>query len=168
MLDAPGPNSGSVHNQSMSLTPLSYPMYVDLRRAAEAFEGVLAHWRASAWATRVRPSKPKPTSCRGEFFDVLGIPPALGRVFGPDDDKNPGAHPLVVLGHGFWQRRFGSDPKIIGGTVSINGRPMTVIGVARAGFHGIEVGSASDLYVLRPCRKPYAPTGAARSLARGA
>ena len=148
VLNAPGPNSGSIHNQSFSLTPISYPMYADLRDKSDVFEGVLAHWRAGVHLGHKGTTEQADADLvSGNFFDVLGIPPVLGRLFGPDDDKTPGAHPLVVLSHGFWQRRFGSDPKVIGETVSVNGRPMTVVGVARAGFHGIEVGSTSDLYV---------------------
>ena len=72
----------------------------------------------------------------GTFFDVLGIRPAAGRLFTIDDDRTPGAHPLVVLDHGFWTRRFGADPGVIGRAVHVNGHPMTVIGVAQSGFHG--------------------------------
>ncbi|HVQ31295.1 MAG TPA: ABC transporter permease, partial [Vicinamibacteria bacterium] len=148
VLDAPGPNSGSSHNQSFNLTPISYPMYVDLRDKAEAFEGVLAHWRTPVHLSYKGATEQADADLvSGNFFDVLGVPAVLGRVFDADDDRTRDAHPLVVLSHGFWQRRFGSDPKIVGETVSINGRPMTVVGVTRAGFHGIEVGSSSDLYV---------------------
>ena len=90
VLDAPGPNSGSVHNQSMSLTPLSYPMYVDLRDKADVFEGVLAHWRTAVHlGYKGATEQADADLVSGNFFDVLGVPAALGRVFGADDDRTP-------------------------------------------------------------------------------
>src|SRR5262249_43574 len=75
------------------------------------------------------------------------VRPALGRVFTQADDSNPGGHPLVMLSHTYWQRRFGSDQSIIGRTVEVNSTPLTVVGVAPAGFFGLEVGSATDIFV---------------------
>ena len=148
VLHAPGPNQGSMHSQSMTLQPISYPMYADIRDKAEVFQGVLAHWPAGVHlGVKGATEMASADLVSGNFFEVLGVKAALGRVFTQVDDQTLGAHPLVVLSHGFWKRRFGADPKVVGETVSVNGHPMTVVGVSAAGFHGIEVGSSVDLYV---------------------
>jgi predicted permease len=72
----------------------------------------------------------------GNFFDVLGVRPALGRTFSADEDRAPGARPVVVLSHGVWQRRFRSDATLPGHTIYLNDHPFTVIGIAPAGFKG--------------------------------
>ncbi|HEX7051175.1 MAG TPA: ABC transporter permease [Longimicrobiales bacterium] len=77
----------------------------------------------------------------GNYFDVLGIRPALGAFFHTDDE------PVVVLGHRFWRRRFGADPSVIGRTVYLDGRPYTVVGVGPEGFGGTAVGVAMDVWV---------------------
>ena len=83
----------------------------------------------------------------GNFFEVLGVSPQLGRVFTDADDQTPGAHPVAVISYNFWQRRFGADPQIVGQTISLNGYPFTVIGVAAQGFQGVEVGVAPDVRI---------------------
>lgn len=74
----------------------------------------------------------------GNFFDVLGVGPRAGRLLRPDDDLEPGAHPVVVLSHALWTRRFGADPAVVGRTVAIGAQPYEIIGVAPAGFAGVE------------------------------
>jgi putative ABC transport system permease protein len=69
----------------------------------------------------------------GEFFELLGVTPALGRTFGPDDEANA-TRDVIVLSHGFWQRRFGGDPNIVGRTITANNRPFTVVGVMGPNF----------------------------------
>jgi predicted permease len=135
VLHAPGPNQGSRHSQSASLAGLSYPMYVDFRDKAPVFDGVLAHWpEAVHLGVKGVTEQAQADVVSGNYFEVLGVGAALGRVFSAEDDVTPGAHPLVVLSHGFWQRRFGGDPAVVSQVVSLNGRPMTVIGVGRRRF----------------------------------
>jgi len=81
----------------------------------------------------------------GNFFQLLGVKPHLGRLFTPDDGRTPGAHPLVVLSHGYWQRRFGGDPDVIGRSIRVNTRLMTIIGVTPPDFYGVELGFSPDL-----------------------
>ena len=83
----------------------------------------------------------------GNYFSVLGVEPALGRLLNADDDRAPGASPYVVLSHGFWQSRFASDPRVIGTTVRLNGYPFTVAGVSREGFTGVEIGIKPDFFI---------------------
>jgi predicted permease len=82
----------------------------------------------------------------GSYFSVLGVHPILGRLLGDDDDRAPGAHPVAAISHGYWQRRFGGDPAIIGKTISLAGMPFTIIGVTPPDFFGVEVGSSPDVF----------------------
>ena len=82
----------------------------------------------------------------GNYFDVLGIRPAQGRAFTRDEDQAPGAHPVVVVSHGLWQRRLGSDPNIVGKTIDLNSRAYTVIGVAPEFFKGSKFGLSMDFW----------------------
>jgi predicted permease len=83
----------------------------------------------------------------GNYFDVLGVQPLLGRIFTPDDDRLPGGHPIIVLSYSGWKRYFAADPAVIGRVVRINGLPFTVIGVMPPGFRGTELFFAPDGWV---------------------
>jgi predicted permease len=82
----------------------------------------------------------------GGFFAVLGVNALLGRTITEDDDKVPGAHPVVVISHRYWQRRFAADPAIVGKTISLNGHPFTIIGVTPPEFFGAAVGDGPALW----------------------
>jgi hypothetical protein len=83
----------------------------------------------------------------GTYFSVLGVGAALGRVFESDDDRTPGANPVVVLEYDFWKTQLGSAPDVVGRKVLLNQHPMTVIGVAAPVFRGIDVGEVPSLWV---------------------
>jgi predicted permease len=83
----------------------------------------------------------------GNYFEMLGVRPVLGRFFGPAEDARPEANPYAVLSYGFWERQFGADPRIAGRTVRINGRPYTVLGVAPREFHGTELFYWPDIWI---------------------
>jgi predicted permease len=83
----------------------------------------------------------------GSYFSVLGIKAIAGRTIGPDDDRNPNGHPVAVITHSYWKRRFESDPSAIGRTIALSGTPFTIIGVTPPDFFGIEVGRAADIFV---------------------
>jgi predicted permease len=87
------------------------------------------------------------TLVTGTYFSLLGVSPALGRAIGPDDDRVPNGHPVAMLSHGYWERRFARDPAVIGRTIRLSAMPFTVVGVAPAEFFGVESGSAPDLYL---------------------
>ena len=159
VLDAPGPFSGRTSNQSETLTPLSQPMYEGIRDHNKVFSGVLAHWPTAVhFSTGPQTETVNTDLVSGTYFPVLGLLPAAGRLLGPEDDRAPGGHPLVVLGHRFFQARFAGDPQVVGRSVSINGHPMTVVGVAPPGFHGVEVGGASDIFVPLAMQAQVLPT----------
>jgi predicted permease len=83
----------------------------------------------------------------GNYFDVLGVGPELGRVLNAEDDRAPGASPNAVLSFEFWQGRFGSNPDVIGQTIRLNGYPFTVVGVARRGFRGADPTAGPNLFI---------------------
>ncbi|HEV3074787.1 MAG TPA: ABC transporter permease, partial [Thermoanaerobaculia bacterium] len=83
----------------------------------------------------------------GNLFSVLGVGAAAGRTFTAAEDDVPGAHPVAVLGYGYWQRRFGRDPGVVGQALEINGALVTVVGVAPRGFNGAFVDGATDIYL---------------------
>ena len=83
----------------------------------------------------------------GNFFGVLGIQPALGRVLMPNDDRIPGGHPVAVLSHDYWTRRFGRDPKALGKTFRLGNDQYEIVGVAARGFTGTQPGVVTDVFI---------------------
>jgi predicted permease len=83
----------------------------------------------------------------GNYFPLLGVSPIAGRAIGPDDDRTPSAHPVAMISYGYWQRRFGLDPAIVGRPITLSGVPFTIIGVTPPEFFGVEVGTSPDLFV---------------------
>jgi predicted permease len=159
LLDAPGIFSGRGSSQYSSFEPMSQPMFEGLRDGAPVFSGVLAQWLAGANFKAGESTENVTVGLvSGSFFEVLGVRPALGRVFASDDDRTPGGHPLVVLGHRFFESRLAGDRSVVGRTVHVNGHPMTVIGVAPAGFYGLDVGNSVDAYVPLAMQKEVLPT----------
>ena len=123
-------------------------MYRELRDRNTVFTGLLAEFPFDASvAARGQTERASGELVSGNYFDLLGVPPALGRTFTPDDDRAPGAHPLAVLSHGYWTRRFGNDAGIVNNTITVNGHLLTVVGVSRAGYTGIQPGRPADLFV---------------------
>ncbi|HET7746429.1 MAG TPA: ABC transporter permease, partial [Vicinamibacteria bacterium] len=159
VIDAPGPFSGMSSQQSGSVRPLSHLMFERLRDANDVFDGMLGHYAVSMHVTvEGQTESADGDLVTGGYFDTLGLEPAVGRLFTPADDKDPGAHPVVVLSHGYWSRRFGADPGVVGRTIQVNSHPMTVIGVAPKGFHGVDVGESVDVYLPMMMHKHALPT----------
>jgi predicted permease len=126
----------------------SYPDFLNYRDGSSAFRGLAAFGEIEAsLSSDGSPEEVRGLIASGSFFDVLGVEAALGRLFTAEDDRNPGEHPVLVLSHAFWERRFGGDPGVVGREVAINGRPYVVLGVAPRGFHGPLVLESFDLYV---------------------
>jgi predicted permease len=83
----------------------------------------------------------------GTYFQVLGVGAAAGRLIAPDDDREKGGAPVAVLAYDYWRNRYGSDRSLVGRTITVNNNNVTVIGVAQAGFTGLDIGSASNVFV---------------------
>ncbi|MPY89066.1 MAG: FtsX-like permease family protein [Luteitalea sp.] len=94
-----------------------------------------------------KPSSPPGELVSGTYFPALGVRPALGRLFTPKDDQVPGGHSAAILSHAYWQTRFAGEPSVSGREITINGHPFTIIGVAEAGFSGINLANAAQVFV---------------------
>ena len=137
----------------------SYPMFRGLRAGNDVFSGMLARYRTSlTMLVDNRAERVRGELVSGDYFQVLGLQAAHGRLLGPGDEMTPGGHPVAVLSHGFWSSRFGGDRSIVGRQVRLNGHPMTVVGVAPARFHGVEVGDSPDLFVPLMMKAQMTPT----------
>ena len=140
-------------------TELSYPVYKEIRDHNQVFAGVLARFGAAFHlGASGRTERVAGELVSGNYFSVLGVGAALGRTISPEDDQLPGGHPVAVLSHGFWTSRFGSDRSIVGTTITVNGQPYTVIGVARQGFDGIELGRQTQVFVPLMMKAQITPT----------
>jgi len=129
-------------------TNFSYPIYKDYRDQNDVFDGLLAYSEtAMNLSDGGVPERVMGVLVSGNYFDVLGVTPALGRAFLPEEDRTPGAHPVAVVSYGLWRRRFGADPRLVGRTIKLNMRSFTVIGVAPAEFRGVRRGMSPDVYV---------------------
>ncbi len=147
--------SSSDNNESV----FSYPMYRDFRDAHSTFSGVVA--RAGmpvsvSWNGQTERARAEMVS--GNFFRVLGVSAAIGRTLTPDDDGAPGAHPVVMLSHDYWVRRFAGEPGVLNVKVAINGHPMVVVGVAPAGFRGVLSGGDPEVFVPIAMKREVTPT----------
>jgi macrolide transport system ATP-binding/permease protein len=126
----------------------SFPNYKDLRDRNQTFTGLIGYRMAPIELETDRGAQRIwGYLATGNYFDILGVQPALGRCFNQNDDLHAGASPYAVLSYSAWQSRFGSDPAIIGKTIRLNRVPYSVIGIAPPGFHGTEVFYWPDVWV---------------------
>ena len=113
----------------------SYPNYIDLRDQSRSFAHVAAYSRSTAFITGgEEPERVRGLIASADLFPLLGVQPALGRVYTREEEQ-PGGRRVVVLSYGLWQRRFGSDPKIVGQEIPLGGSPSLVLGVMPRGFN---------------------------------
>jgi predicted permease len=155
VLDGPGAFQGRTFNNGT----FSFPMYRDFRDRNTVFDGVIARFPAPL--TLIANGQAERVSSElvtGNYFDVLGVRALVGRTFTPDDDKVPGGHPVVILSHNYWTRRFGGDPGVLNRTITLNGLPMTIVGVTRPGFYGVTVGENIDVMVPVMMKAQMTPT----------
>ena len=132
----------------------SYPLYQRLRDLGDSFAGLAAQESASTpslveargYGARSA-ERADGRAVSASYFEVLGVPAHRGRTFSAQDETAPGANPVLVVSHGFWQRRFLGDPALLGGRLTVNGTPYTVVGITPPGFTGAEIGSVTDFWV---------------------
>jgi predicted permease len=128
--------------------PTSYADYLDLRDQNNAFNGLAAFDGESlSLNTGGESEVVQGELASGNYFSVLGVEAALGRVFKEEDDRAQGASPVAVISHGLWQRRFGADRSVVGRSVTFNGASLSIIGVTPKEFVGTEVGMTPDVWV---------------------
>jgi putative ABC transport system permease protein len=127
--------------------PASYPSYLDFRERNEVFTG-LAAYRVELFklgsGEHIEGIVGETVS--GNYFDVLGVRPFKGRAFLPEEDRTPGAHPVAVISHSLWLRRFNADPEVIGKTITLNNVAFTIIGIAPPEYTGMWRGLAIDVW----------------------
>jgi putative ABC transport system permease protein len=108
--------------------------FLDWRVRQRVFEGIAAHWTAAVNLTgRDEPERVEAGNISASLFDVLGVAPALGRTFRLEEEQ-AGTNRVVLLNHGFWKRRFGSDPTVLGRSITLDGHPHEIVGVLPASF----------------------------------
>jgi len=143
-----GSNTGHLSSRADGKFYFSYPMYRDLRDRNTVFSGLIAtDWAQAGVQWHNQPELVATELVSGNYFDVLGVQPALGRLLVASDDVVPNANPVAVLSFSYWRRRFGADPTILNESILMNGHPFTVIGVAQLGFHSVVMGDTPDLFV---------------------
>lgn len=126
----------------------SYPDYVAYRDETGVFSGLAAFAQQPMSLTSGEETERVwGEIVSGNYFDVLGVPPAQGRAFLPEEDRTPGSHPVVVISGQLWKRRFNSDPALIGKTILISNKPFTVIGITAEEFAGAALLTPPDLWV---------------------
>jgi macrolide transport system ATP-binding/permease protein len=137
----------------------SYVDYLDYRDQNKVLSGLTAHQVLPLNLGRgEKPERVWGAIVSGNYFDVLGVKALIGRTFLPEEDRTPNTHPVVVIGYGLWERRFGADPNVLGRTITLNEHDFTVIGVAPKDFASPFAGLALDVwtpvmmkdYVARP------------------
>lgn len=129
--------------------PTSHYNFNDYRDKNDVFSDVMGYTFAGVSLSGVSGESKQLTAIvvSGNYFDVLGVKSLLGRTFLPDEDKTPGANPVVVLSYSSWQRDFGGDPSIVNRTISLNRHDYAVVGVAPKDFTGTDLGGGPDLWV---------------------
>jgi len=133
--------------QGISRT-FSYPDFADYRNGNQVFDGLVCYTQRALTLTEGGQSeRVEGMIVSGNYFTALRVQPALGRGFLPEEDKTRGTHPVIVLGYGLWQRRFGADPGLIGKQVNLNSYSFTVVGIAPPEFTGTVPGVVPDVYV---------------------
>jgi predicted permease len=148
---------GTLHKDA-DYTIQSYLNYKDYRDRNNVFSGLLAYrfvpaslshdgQNERAWGYLVS----------GNYFDVAGVQPYLGRYFQPEEDQSPGANPVVVITYGCWQKRFGSDHNVVGRQISINEKSFQIIGVAPRDFRGTEIAFAPEFFAPMMMAKEIEP-----------
>ena len=129
----------------------SYPLYLDLRDQVQVLSGLYATGRSEQLDVHVRGGSdlthPRGRYVSGNYFSVLGVAPVFGRAFAAEEDRAPGASPVVLVSYDYWQRALAADPATLGRTISVNGVPLTVIGVTPPDFAGDVIGQATDMWI---------------------
>ena len=127
---------------------ISYPMYQEIRDKNQVFSGMFCTYPGTVSASFQGATELIGADfVSGNYFPVLGIGAAAGRVFTASDDLIQGGHPLAVLSYGYWRTRFGADPGIVGKQIVVNGRSLTIVGVSPGGFDGVEPGRAPQIRI---------------------
>ena len=147
---SPGPHPGGRDTSNAGGTEaiFSYPLFRDLERIQTGALRLAAHRDFGAnLAHRGQTLAGVGALVSGQYFPMLGITPALGRLFGPEDDRVPNGHPIVILSHDYWNTHFGADPEVVNQTLVVNGELLTIVGVTPKRFTGTTVIDVPQVFV---------------------
>jgi putative ABC transport system permease protein len=131
----------------------NYPLFLRFREAAAGWARLALFSFGGAGIEAQGPNPASPVEritmqyVSGDAFEIMRVPPLIGRVFSKEDDRVPGGHPVAVLSYEYWRRRFQADPAVLGQSMKIGGKPYYIVGVAHEGFSGIEPGKFVDVWV---------------------
>ena len=147
-------------NGERAVGPFSYPDYRDLR---DQGKDIFSQFSLSGFAVVSRDFGDHVETITGEmvngdYFPLIGLRPQLGRLLGREDDRNKGAHPVVVLSHDYWTRAFGADPRVVGTSMRLSGRSYEIVGVAPKEIEGLLPGLAPAIYVSIQMMNQIQPT----------
>jgi len=150
-----GPHMGSNRGERKT----SYPMYQDFQQKAQAFSDVLCQFSTPlSIGFGGQTERVDAELVSGNYFQALGVKPALGRVFSSaEDDRVYKGHPVVVLSHQYWVTRFAADPKVVGQKIQVNNYPMTIVGVSAPGFTGLDPSQSPQIRMpiqMKPLMTP--------------
>ncbi|MBI4873045.1 MAG: ABC transporter permease [Acidobacteria bacterium] len=144
----PGPTQGSTSSDEGGGPSFSYPMFLELRKEQTPFAGLAAARAQSvSLAYQNEAAHGIARLVSGNYFELLGVRPAMGRLITEEDDRAAGGHPVAVLSYGYWTSRFGNNPAVLNQTLHVNGYPLTVVGVAQKGFAGEKTAEMPDIFV---------------------
>ena len=150
-----GSNMGSNMGDRMN----SHPLFQDLQQKAAPFADVLCRRLVPvSLSVANQTERVQAELVSGNYFSMLGVNAAAGRVFSPEDDKTKGGHPVVVLSHSYWVSRFNADKAVVGTTIRVNDYPMTVVGVSAPGFAGLDPTQAPQIRVPVQMKEQVMPT----------
>ena len=155
MIWSTGPHMGSNRGPRMA----SYPMYEDFQKKAQAFSSVFCRFStAVSLSFSGQTERVDAELVSGNYFQSLGVRPAIGRVFSPEeDDRLYKGHPSVVLSHEYWVTRFGADQGVVGRKLLVDNYPMTIVGVSAAGFTGLDPARSPQIRIpiqMKPLMTP--------------
>src|SRR5215471_7174176 len=127
---------------------ISYPALVDFREQADSFSDIFAYQpELGGISVDGKASQFLFHYVTGNYFSALGVNAVAGRLFLPGEGETPSADPFLVLGYSYWQKNFGGDPGVVGKQVLVNGKAVTILGVAPKGFHGLAFAVDQDGYL---------------------
>lgn len=140
--------NGNHYGNNRGANSFSYPMYKDFEAHTQVFSGILARVASPvSMSFHGHTERAAGELISGSYFNVLGVPAAIGRTVAPEDDTTVLGRPVVVLSYRYWQNRFAGDPAVLNKTMILNGHNFTVIGVSGRGFDGIEPGAVTQLFI---------------------
>jgi predicted permease len=148
ILSSPGPQNGRVWSDGTPGSSFAYPEYKHLRDNNAVFSGLLGRFAIQVnVAGQGESEMANGELVTGNYFEVLGVKPALGRVFASDDETAKSANPVAVLSHGYWVRHFGANSQALNKQILVNNVALTIVGVAQTGFEGVQVGQVPDVFI---------------------